>query len=486
MHRQFLKSIKLIFLLALGISVFGMILLNDQSPNVSAAKRDTASIQKLYLPLIQNNIPTGTRRIYAPNLDNTVWFGGAAIFWFGRITPSENYVEVRIEYTDTDLYVRMTIFDRRIWCNTNPQATDPTVWDALALSIDTNGNGANTPGASAYRFISQFTAGPNCVNGTWSPAYRGNGTSWVPTNVTYSIDNFYRGDGGPNQDADNQGWVMTFTIPFASLGMSGAPSPGTLWRLGVTLYDRDDAIGTPIPAKVWPETFSADRTNSWGQLSFGLPSTYVAPPATPRSTVTIKNGLNGAVVTDGEVGGSTVCGQGLDVWTQWGDQNYAGQQQVNIQNQEDVADWPCFSKYYISFPLNSVPSGKVIISSTLTLYQFGNAGQKSNPGPFPSLIQAYTVNEDWTAGTLSWNNAPLAGEYISETTVNPLDTLPPWPGIPRTWDVSSAVAAAYAARHPLRLVLYSADLPMHSGKYFYSSNADSEGRPTLQILWGDP
>jgi hypothetical protein len=60
--------------------------------------------------------------------------------------------------------------------------------------------------------------------------------------------------------------------------------------------------------------------------------------------------------------------------------------------------------------------------------------------------------------------------------------------VPYTWDISRAVAAAYTAGGPLRLVLYSADSDYHSGKYFVSSDTqdwNETGRPTLQITLGD-
>jgi hypothetical protein len=46
-------------------------------------------------------------------------------------------------------------------------------------------------------------------------------------------------------------------------------------------------------------------------------------------------------VVDGEVGGHTNCGQGLDRFYEWGDANYAHIDRINIQNQCDVADFPC-------------------------------------------------------------------------------------------------------------------------------------------------
>jgi hypothetical protein len=65
----------------------------------------------------------------------------------------------------------------------------------------------------------------------------------------------------------------------------------------------------------------------------------------------------------------------------------------------------------------------------------------------------------------------------------------PWPCFARTWDVSYAVAQAYAAGKPLRLALYEADSHYHSGKYFTSSNTEdwnAAGRPTLTVTWGTP
>ena len=76
-------------------------------------------------------------------------------------------------------------------------------------------------------------------------------------------------------------------------------------------------------------------------------------------------------------------------------------------------------------------------------------------------------------------------ENLSRTWVEPT-TFPGWPGIPYTWDVSRAMAQAYASGEPLRIAMYSADGAIHSGKYFYASDADVAGRPTLQITWGNP
>jgi hypothetical protein len=104
------------------------------------------------------------------------------------------------------------------------------------------------------------------------------------------------------------------------------------------------------------------------------------------------------------------------------------------------------------------------------------------------LIQVSTAAGDWDETSLTWNNAPLAAENVGRAWVDWLSDQPPWPGVARSWDVSHAVAEAYASGYPLRLVLYSADSARHSGKYFVSSDTgdwNEEGRPTLQVTWGE-
>jgi len=105
----------------------------------------------------------------------------------------------------------------------------------------------------------------------------------------------------------------------------------------------------------------------------------------------------------------------------------------------------------------------------------------------PSWIQVLTAAGDWSEDTITWNNAPIAYENVGGSWVNPT-TLTGWPGTPRTWDVSYAVARAYARGEPLRLILYSADSDYHSGKYFVSSDTGDwniAGRPRLDVRWGE-
>jgi len=70
--------------------------------------------------------------------------------------------------------------------------------------------------------------------------------------------------------------------------------------------------------------------------------------------------------------------------------------------------------------------------------------------------------------------------------VYPVDFYADWPGVAYHWDVGRALSEAYAAGEPLRLALYSADSEYHSGKYFWSSDAGALGRPSLEVVWGNP
>ena len=141
----------------------------------------------------------------------------------------------------------------------------------------------------------------------------------------------------------------------------------------------------------------------------------------------------------------------------------------------------------MTFPLDALPAGKTVISAALQLHQFGNAGAGWSPAPTPSYIQVLTVAGDWDETTLTWNNAPVAEQNIAGRWVDPLgDPVPP-EGADRQWDVSAAVAQAYAAGHPLHLAVYSGDGDYHSGRYFRSSDfGDAPDRPALIVRLGDP
>ena len=253
-------------------------------------------------------------------------------------------------------------------------------------------------------------------------------------------------------------------------------------------YDRDSQAGPPLQSFSWPETGSTTQPATWGSLRFGMP-TYNPPVSSNPQTLMIRQGENGASVPDVDAGGGSLCGQWAapEYFPTWGTtNNRAGKDYIVIQNQSEIADWPCYSKYFVTFPLSQVPAGKVICSARLVMHQFGGSDPAN---AFDSYIQVMRVDEDWQENTLNWNNAPYALENFATTRVGVLTSAPPWPGMAYEWDISRAVAQSYQSGIPLRLVLYSADKPLHSGKYFVSSDAEDwnkAGRPTLYVEYGTP
>ncbi len=421
-------------------------------------------------------------RINAPQFAGAIPFEQCAIAWFGQVSPTRNYADIRVGYNAGELYVYVAIFDRHLWYDENPQAETLTQWDAVTLLIDTSGG--ERMSSSCWRFVAQLYGDRDQ---RYRAAYRGSVAGWQRVEVPFDAKPGWRGNALNNDDDTDRGWAMGFTIPFSSLQVA-PPAEGTTWRLAILVHDRDDPRVAPTTYQAWPPAATQNSPLCWGILRFGLPTYQVAAQPTGY-TVIRRPEQNSPLVPDADVGGviANQCpGDEYHIWNEWGNRNYGNAPDFNIQNQSDVADWPCFSKYYVTFPLDSIPSGKTIVRARLTLHQFGNAGE---PGQAkPSWIQVLIASADWREDAITWNNAPLAYENIGGSWVQPLAQHPGWPGVPRTWDVSYAVARAYALKQPLRLILYSADSDYHSGKYFVSSDTGDwnvEGRPKLEVWWAD-
>jgi hypothetical protein len=420
-------------------------------------------------------------------------FTEMAVFWYGKVAANDVYTDVRIGYNNSAILIRTQTFDRSLWYDAKHSRAQLTQWDSISLVLDTDSNPGSAPSPASYQFVAQLD--PE----TWDPyqpqaAYRGTSTGWMQQDVPFTAMSGWRGDGYNAVGIEARGWIMELQIPFSSLGISGPPPVGTIWRMGLSTNNRNDGAGSPLPVQTWPETLNQNSPLSWGNLSFGLVS-YIAPPVPVAGTTTIRNKLNGATVVDAAVGGtidpggsgSHLCpGDSNFIWNQWGNYNFTGAETFNIQNQGDVADWPCYAKYYIDFPLDQIPTGKVILSAKLTLHQMGGSDPAN---AYPSLIQVFTVGQGWNENTITWNNAPLALENVSQAWVEP-SAFPGWPGIPWNWDVSWATAQSYGSgKATLRLAFYEADAAMHSGKYLVSSDTEDwneVARPTLNITWGNP
>ena len=453
-----------------------------------AATGSTTAAGPIFLPLLRSNSHPA-RTINAPYFGTDdvlqVHFVEMAIAWFGRVDSTANYTDIRVGYNNTGLTIYLNTFDRRIWWNENPTPAELTKYDSATLYLDLDGNTGGVPTTHAYRFDLQLYWFGDKLD--FQAGYWGDGSGWTPLAQPFTAGSSWVGLNAPNSNGDARGWWSSFTIPFSSLGLSGAPAQGSAWGMGLAVHDRDDESGMAIPDQTWPEGLASTRPSTWGRVAFGLPS-YTPPNKAPAGTVTIRNKLNGAVVTDAAVGGTigNLCsGDPNFIWNGWGNANFSSANGFNLQNQSALGDWPCFAKYFLTLPLDSLPRGKAILSAKLTLHEWGGSDPTQAQ---PSLIQVLSLSDDWNESTLTWNNAPLAMENVGRAWVDPTGW-PGWPGIPCVWDVTYAVVKAYNGGQPLRLGMYSADFDMHSGKYFYTSDEEdlnAVGRPTLEVTWAEP
>lgn len=470
--------------LLIGIVIIVLVATTGLLPSAGYAEQNGVSAENtIYLPLVTKaSCSAETPRINAPKFTGAIPFERTAIAWFGKVSPTQNYTDIRVGYNANELYVYLAIFDRHLWYDDNPTPQTLTQWDAVTLLLDTSGGTAVSP--SSWKFVAQ-------LYGDRSPqrraVYRGSATGWQQTSVTFDALPGWRGNALNDNSNSDRGWAMGFTIPFSSLGLPSAPSDRTSWRMAVIVHDRDTRAGPPIGDQAWPPQMPLESPECWGVLNFGLPSHQTS--ATPTGSLIIRRPTERSpLVPDADVGSAITnqCpGDEHHIWNEWGHRNYGRAPDFNIQNQSDVSDWPCFAKYYVTFPLNGIPPGKVIVSATLTLHQFGGSGGIGLAKP--SWVQVLVAADEWNEQTITWNNAPIAYENIGGSLVSPIADFT-WPGVPRTWDVSYAVARAYARGEPLRLILYSADSDYHSGKYFVSSDTGDwnvEGRPRLDVRWGE-
>ena len=411
-------------------------------------------------------------------------FAEAAVFWFGKVTPSENYADIRFSYDNTKLWVYISTFDQFMWYDTTPGSTVHSEWDSATLQLDLKGNGGSTPDSSTYRFDSalswfeerpQYQAGYRWQNGQWTK-------SILPFTSVAGYDGFFN-----DNSKGTRGWAITFEIPFSSLGLSGRPADGAIWAASMTMHDRDSQAGPPLADTSWPVGFQATNPSTWAQLHFSLPNYGARPGNVTGSDLIRRDTQRGIDVPDAGVGGTTgnLCDDS-NLWNTWANENFGSLPDFNIQNQSKITDWPCYSKYYVTFPLTTVPANKNILSARLILHHTGGSGA---PGQaFPSLIQVLSIGGDWSENTITWNNAPAAKENVSQAWVDVPTNYGDWPKVARYWDVTVAALRAYQSGQPLRLVLYEADDEYHSGKYFTASESGDwniNGRPALEIKWGD-
>ena len=270
----------------------------------------------------------------------------------------------------------------------------------------------------------------------------------------------------------SRGWGGFRVIPWATLG------------------------GVPQAGATWPLVFASDGDAWRGTLHWGLPD-YAGTGAPGAQVLEVK------LSDDATVGGGTNCGS--DDWPgyydTWGARNEDGPSataprvqmglsaQVNAgQNQNDIADWPCYARYYAAWSLAELPAGAQVVSATVEMRQFGNPGYGANytvDGPQDTRYEVFEVADPWNEAGITWDNAPSPRENVAWTVVRPI---PDWcngfcnPGIPYQFDVTEIVKRAQAAgRSWASMALYTSSGDYHSGKYFWAKGSQEE--PVVRIAY---
>lgn len=435
---------------------------------------------------------TETCRVNAPYFDDDVTWAETAIFWLGQNqqgdAPTRNYTDVRVGYTPEALAIRLTVADYYLWYDDDATpSSDLTQWDAAAIYLDTSGDGAAAPQTDDYWFLvgahmdwqthSNYMRQARGTGSGWNTGWTPSGSGWE----SWATLSWYCNHGPNDNDCIDYGWMAILTVPWDTLGLSGPPADGTIWGLGVQVYDRDLSGGSPLTPEVWPETFASANPSSWGELAFNPPA-YEPPAAVVEGSITLRRGLSGTV-EDAWMGGGGTCGGGHNGGSET---NHGDSGDLYTGSETAVTHLPCFNKSYLRFYLDDVPAGRTILSASLTLHLWGHAGETPDLAQ-PSWVHLFSVTDPWEEMTIHWNNAPLPRENLSVTRVDPYSSPGDiqWPGDPYTWDATQAVAEAYADGQPLSIALYASDSAQHSSKYYVGSESTiTAGRPTLSVTWG--
>src|SRR5437764_7411699 len=125
------------------------------------------------------------RRINIPYFANAaVPFNKTAIFWFGSVSSSSNYIDVRMGYNQSELYIDLHIVDRYVWFDSHAQAPNLTTSDTATVYLSTTSNGSSAPDYSAYKFVAQVDWYQ--ARTYYQRAYRGNGSTWVAAPLAFT------------------------------------------------------------------------------------------------------------------------------------------------------------------------------------------------------------------------------------------------------------------------------------------------------------
>ena len=257
---------------------------------------------------------------------------------------------------------------------------------------------------------------------------------------------------------DCRGWTAETMIPWANLG--GRPAPGQQ---------------VPFAAEYAGAALAGNL--HWGEA-------LAAPSSEPATGVVVV-----PLLEDTVVGGDSVCGD--PDWPTyhptWGSTpRWGSSPHVLVENQWDVADWPCYNKLLLRADLSAIPYGARVVSATVEIARFGQMGYAcgycvdpatgSNNGTMDTVVQIYDYPATWSESTATWDTTRYPGPPLHRILTVPL----PDDGqegrsyasnpLPEFWDVTGPVQAALARGDSTASILAAtAAGQYHSGKYYYST-----------------
>jgi hypothetical protein len=116
-----------------ALVVLGVFLLSPFSPANASFNDETLppgglqTDREIYLPFLSRarTIAFTTEspvvpRVNAPYFEGDIRYPETAVIWFGKVTPTENYAQVRVGYNQQELSINLAAFDRQQWYDTDP------------------------------------------------------------------------------------------------------------------------------------------------------------------------------------------------------------------------------------------------------------------------------------------------------------------------------------------------------------------------------
>lgn len=377
--------------------------------------------------------------------DSSISVVRSNVFWFGELNEQSNAIDMRIGHNATELMLSASVFDDDIQYSTDTSA-DWHDFDTMRYEIAINGSDYTVETMTRhYQPLEMYARFGQLNNGQFVQ---------IPVDLKHQGSWF--GD-SPNNVGNDRGWYSIIYISWDALGGQSD------FVLTVTNFDKDlDYQGS----QTWSGLVSLE------QLPLGTDGTEF-----------VRFSRGGEwLVDDAHVGGAFDCGvtEKPDFFPTWGDVSYPQAPQINIQNQMNTEDWPCFSRYMIWFDIPVGLDRKMVSNATIIMHQFGEAG---HAWPHNSLefipdsnIQAIWVEQPEPPYT--WNNTPEIKAHLSTTYVPSRNEVFVNPPVAHEFDITYAIKNADGNR--VAILLYSADWDIHSGKYFYGSYADVY-RPEISI-----